>query len=531
MKNYYINIVEGTNQEDLYPLVSSVVNEYSSYPTFFLAECTDEQVLELSNRSEVRLIESLEEIQAGEDDDATKTMTLGRTSKSHALSTFVGVGNWGLIRHTSDANPFAAEDVAYNKTYTYNYDGTGVDFVANLAGMVDVNNAEYKTNGVSRIQQFQWNTLTGMGNLGTTNYATGAQSNHGKAVLAVACSNSCGWATGSNIYILPRNQISSSVDYYEAIQKFHEQKGNSRPTIMVASYSSAGSAGGGFVRDITFRGTTNAQPHGLHPKKRASLNAAMSVGMTVQYKYGYAEAANEKGAIATAVQAMTDAGVIAVNSAGNYNQKCDHPGGSDWNNSYVNENNNVRYYYNRGAQEWSNDSIVVANLTSDFDTFGNNLEELSYSSNRGPRCDTAAAGIVKLTAGLVSSGTYTTSGTSFSAPNVAGMAALVLEKYPTTTPYQMRRFFRETAVSSANLYMGKTTLTTDLGDHGDPEYFNDALAPCGFSGNIAYLDPTLPDDPTALFPTSGSYTYPAEVTESQGINFTTAQINTKLASI
>ena len=531
MKNYYINIVEGTNQEDLYSLVSSVVNEYSSYPTFFLAECTDEQVLELSNRSEVRLIESLEDIQAAEGDDATRPMIIGRTSKSHALTTYVGEGNWGLIRHTNDANPFAAEDVAYNKTYTSNYDGTGVDFVANLAGMVDVNNAEYKTNGVSRIQQFQWNTLTGMGHLGTIDYATGAQSNHGKAVLAVACSNSCGWATGSNIYILPRNQISSSVDYYEAIQKFHEQKGNSRPTIMVASYSTQGTSGGGYVRNITFRGITDAQPHGLHPKKRASMNAAMSVGLPLSHKVFYAEAANEKTAIATAVQSMTDAGVIAVNSAGNYAQKCDHPNGSDWNNSFVNENNNVRYYYNRGAQEWSNDSIVVANLASDFDTFGNNLEELSISSNKGPRCDTAAAGLVKLTAGLVSSDTYTTNGTSFSAPNVAGMAALVLEKYPTTTPYQMRRFFRETAVSSASIYEGKTTLTTGLGNYGDPEYFNDALSLQGFSGNIAYLDPTLPDDPTALFPTSGSYTYPAEVTENQGINFTTAQINTKLASI
>ena len=95
----------------------------------------------------------------------------------------------------------------------------------------------------------------------------------------------------------------------------------------------------------------------------------------------------------------------------------------------------------------------------------------------------------------------------------------------------MRRFFRETAVSSASIYEGKTTLTTGLGNYGDPEYFNDALSLQGFSGNIAYLDPTLPDDPTALFPTSGSYTYPAEVTENQGINFTTAQINTKLASI
>jgi subtilisin family serine protease len=176
--------------------------------------------------------------------------------------------------------------------------------------------------------------------------------------------------------------------------------------------------------------------------------------------------------------------------------------------------------------------VVVANLSSRFDTWANNQEELYNSSNRGPRCDTSACGFLRIGSGLFGATTYTGQGTSFSAPNVAGMAALILEKYPTTTPYQMRRFFRETAVSSANMYTGKTTYATGLGNYGDPEYFSDGIALQGFSGNIAYLDPTLPDDPTALFPSSGSYTYPAEPTaENQGIGFTTAQINTKLASI
>ena len=534
MQNYYINIVLGTNQEDLYSLVSTVVNEYPDYPSFFLAECTDEQALELRNNPQVRFIENLAKLEEGEEEDATKPVNqVGRSSTPASVGTVQGTGNWGLIRHINDINPYALEDTLYDKTYTYNYDGTGVDFVANIEGMVDVDNAEYKTNGVSRIQQFQWNTLTGLSGFPTIDYsASAAQGNHGKMVLAVACSNTYGWATGSNIYIIPRNQISSPTDYYLAVQKFHEQKGNSRPTIMVASYSLAGSAGGGWVQNITFRGNANTQPNGLDPRKRAANSSANTIGMPLVYKTGYAEAANEKSAVGAAVQAMTDAGVIAVNSAGNYAQKCDHPGGSDWNNNYINSNTSSAQHYNRGAQEWSNDSVVVANLSSSFDTWANNTEELYFSSNKGPRCDTSACGFLKVGSEIFGAGaSYTGQGTSFSAPNVAGMAALILEKYPTTTPYQMRRFFRETAVSSANVYTGKTTYATGLGNYGDPEYFNDAIALQGFSGNIAYFNPTLPDDPTALFPSSGSYTYPAETSESQGIAFTTAQINTKLASI
>lgn len=538
MQNYYINIVLGTNQEDLYSLVSTVVNEYPDYPSFFLAECTDEQALELRNNPQVRFIENLAELAEAEEEDATKPVNqVGRASVPNGLANVKGTGNWGLIRHTNDINPYALEDTLYDKTYNYNYDGTGVDFVANLAGMVDVDSAEYKTNGVSRIQQFQWNTLTGMGDLTTINYsATAVPSNHGSAVLAVACSNTYGWATGSNIYIIPRNQISSPTDRYLAVQKFHEQKGNSRPTIMVSSYgSSAGGGGVAYVNTTTFRGNTNVQLSGHSPLKRNwHAQVPFELGMNYKFKAGYAEAANEKNAVGAAVQAMTDAGVIAVNSAGNYGHKCDHPGGADWNNNYISlfHPDNPPVYYNRGSQEWSNDSVVVANLSSRFDTWANNQEELYNSSNRGPRCDTSACGFLRIGSGLFGATTYTGQGTSFSAPNVAGMAALILEKYPTTTPYQMRRFFRETAVSSANMYTGKTTYATGLGNYGDPEYFSDGIALQGFSGNIAYLDPTLPDDPTALFPSSGSYTYPAEPTaENQGIGFTTAQINTKLASI
>ena len=109
--------------------------------------------------------------------------------------------------------------------------------------------------------------------------------------------------------------------------------------------------------------------------------------------------------------------------------------------------------------------------------------------------------------------------------------SLVLEKYPTTTPAQMRKFFREEAISSEKLYDGKTELTTDLGDFGDPEYFGDGLSCQGYSSNITYLDPTLPFDPSTQYASDVTITYPADTTTTQSLSYTVAQINTKLASL
>lgn len=127
--------------------------------------------------------------------------------------------------------------------------------------------------------------------------------------------------------------------------------------------------------------------------------------------------------------------------------------------------------YNRGAGNISDDTIVVGDMDayvaengwwrdverlSSPDSDGRqDVEGVASYSERGPRVDTFAAGnrvhVVFPLTGDSEAVVYKNSGTSFSTPQVAGMLALVLEKYPTTKPWQGRKFFRDIARSSTLL--------------------------------------------------------------------------------
>jgi hypothetical protein len=546
MKKYYISFTDSIQQNELYPLVTNVVNEKNSYPLFFVAECTDEQVEVLKSNENVTDVSSLESIKELEVDDAAKTVNSVGRSSGPGIGSSIGDGNWGLIRHSNDVNPYTSVDTAANNTYIYNYDGDGVDVIFLSQGMIDIDNSEYKTSGTSRIQQFQWNTLPNMSGMETISYTGVSTSTHAEGCLALACSNTYGWATGANIYIIPRNQLTDSTDYFDAAKEFHLKKisdaagGTYRPTVFFASYGYDFGSYYHAEHEYNFRGNTFTTYKGQSLKKRPKIPdfgamELLDIGLKVTFKTTLTTGVYP--AITQAAQDLSDAGVITVYSAGNEGQKCDHSNGTDYNNYFKRDNNNTSYYYNRGSAQWADHSIIVANINSRFNTFNDDKEELNPSSNRGPRVDCAAAGTIIDMSDNINQGGASVSGTSFACPQIAGMAALVLGKYPNdasgapTTPAQMRKFFREQAISSESLYDGKTTLTTDLGDFGDPEYFNDGLNLQGYSGNITYLDPALPFDPSTQYASDVTITYPAETTTTQGLNYTIAQINTKLASI
>ena len=228
MKKYYITFTNSIQQNELYSLVTNVVDEKNSHNGFFVAECTDEQVEVLNQTEHVTDVASLESINEFLVNDATKSVNnIGRNSEPALAVLVKGDGNWGLIRHNNDVNPFTSVDTLSNYDYTYNYTGSGVDVIFQAASMVDVDNSEYKTDGVSRIQEFQWNTLPNLSGIETINYTddpTTANTKHAEACLAIACSNTYGWATGANIYIIPRDQILDSVDHYDAAKEFHLKK-------------------------------------------------------------------------------------------------------------------------------------------------------------------------------------------------------------------------------------------------------------------------------------------------------------------
>ena len=108
------------------------------------------------------------------------------------------------------------------------------------------------------------------------------------------------------------------------------------------------------------------------------------------------------------------------------------------------------------------------------------------------------------------------------------MAACVLGKYPTTTPAQLRKYFRDHAVGTDTLY-DTGTQPIPSSNVGDSPYYSDTLGLRGYSGKIAYLDPNLAFNPSTISNTSITST--ETVSADNKINYTIAQINTKLGSV
>jgi len=451
---------------------------------------------------------------------ATKTITCTRLARTRNAAVHADFNNknWGLIRHTSDNNPFTSLSYGGTENYTYTYDSTNgqgenVDIIFILAGMVYTDNAGYKTSGVSRINQFDWRSLTDSPTSVNVDYSTSAaRSSHSESVLACACHNDYGAATKANIYIIPKNQISSSSHYWVLPKLFHQQKGNSNPTIVVNSFGQTSNLQ--YVKNLTFRGTTYSTIDGQN----------MPAG-DFGYPNGFAKFHRHRVPRPTddvLLEEMTNAGVIHFASAGNEYNKLDVPNGVDYNNSFLKYIYADNHYYNRPTFA-NEDTITVGNLDSWFNdgntevTDTGDLKEIcllsgeffSDTSNAGPVVDCYVAGTnipvtVPNTSNHLTNNNSLLDGTSFSCPTLAGLAAMVLSKYPTTTPAQMRKYLREIAVSSATMGNPDVAPTVSDGDKGDLAY-NRLRTSQNSNLKITYIDPSLPFDPSGITDTTITY--------------------------
>ncbi len=232
---------------------------------------------------------------------------------------------------------------------------------------------------------------------------------------------------------------------------------------------------------------------------------------------------------------MMSCGVHHVSAVGNYRTCVALPGGPDFNNGqfkpYIYDINSLGdfTYFNRKNHYCTGDTITVGALAGFYrsDQF-NGDETFAEFSCRGEGVDCVAAG-QSIYIDLFHNGRYRANGTSFSSPNIAGMACLVLQIYPTSTVRQLRRFFRFHAVGTDKLYESGTQPIKGS-KFGDPAFFNDAFGNRGYSGNIAYLDVNANNwtDPRTLsdLPIVSSMSL-----LDNKIDFTIAQINSKLATV
>ena len=390
--------------------------------------------------------------------DFTKT-----TSDSGAFT------NWGLIRSSNTTNVYGSgTTTALN--YDYTLDGTGVDVVIQDSGL-QVDHPEFTDiNNNTRVQQLDWGAYSGGGFTQNANHYRDFDG-HGTHCAGIACGKTYGWAKNARVYSQKLNGLEGSGDSgtgisityaFDAIKTWHASKAGSRPTVVNMSWGYR--AFYGTVTSLTYRGIsyTDANTTGNASYRYSTYGLNSTSGAPI-----LTYSCNVRvGSVDTDIEEMIDAGIVVCIAAGNRATKIDVVGGIDYDNFVVTNNGTI--YYHRGSSPYSDRAFMVGSMDST--VYDATFDQRATYSETGPGVNIWAPGTDIMSAcsntNAFSGQAYhlnasfkqmNISGTSMASPQVAGVAALYLQKYPTSTPeytkLQLQLF------ASADMYT--TGLDTD----------------------------------------------------------------------
>ena len=387
---------------------------------------------------------------------ATQTGDFTKTTSS--IGSFL---NWGLIRASNSTNVYGTgTTTALN--YEYTLDGTGVDVVIQDSGL-QVDHPEFTdASGNTRVQQIDWGAFSGGAFTQNANHYRDFDG-HGTHVAGTAAGKTYGWAKNARIYSVKINGLEGSGDSgtgisttyaFDVIKNWHASKAGSRPTVVNMSW--------GYltyyntVTSVTYRGTTysDANTTGNATYRQTTYGIRNLSGAA----YGYNFICNTRVAsVDVDVQELLDAGVVVCVAAGNRSFKIDTIGGTDYNNT-IQTDMGIKYIH-RGSSPHDDDAITVGN--SDRVVFSSTLDQKATSSETGPGVDIYAPGTniissCSTTNRFGASSYYNNatfrqvniSGTSMASPQVAGVAALILQLNPTYTPAQVKTALLNSATAT-----------------------------------------------------------------------------------
>ena len=385
--------------------------------------------------------------------------------------------DWGKRRHS-----LVTEDTTWSTSlsgsYDYSLDGSGVDVVIQDSGL-QVDHPEFQdANGVSRVQQINWYTESGISGTQSSNHYRDTDG-HGTHVAGTAAGKHFGWAKNSRVYSVKVAGLEGSgdsgtgisiSDCFDVIKLWHRNKpidpntGRKRPTIVNMSWGY--SSGYGTATSIVYRGTTYSISNDASFASRTHLRDTYGL-----YPYntisGY-RCPVRIASVDTDVEELIDEGVHVCIAAGNNSFKVDVNGGDDYDNIVFGNGNR---YYHRGSSPYSTEAFMVGSLLAQSSTADN---KVSFSTT-GPGVDIYAAGD-DITSCTSTTNKFTDAayyggggfrqcniqGTSMASPQMCGIGALYLQANPMLTPAQLRTMVHND--SSETMEAGSLTGYGDTND-------------------------------------------------------------------
>ena len=311
---------------------------------------TDEEAVELAKDSRVVGVEippdQRDDLEIGF--DAVQTGDFTKTNSDSGV--FL---NWGMRRCSTTTNDYNT-GTTVSGDYEYNLDGSGVDVVIHDSGL-HVDHPEFQdADGVSRVQQIDWYTASGVSGTQNANHYRD-QHGHGTHVAGTVAGKTYGWAKNARIYSIKVSGLEGTgdsgtgipiSDCFDVIKGWHANKpidpatGFKRPTIVNMSwgYSSSNSFEpyDGYYRRTQWTYDNNNSSIATNLSTSANLQNRTGLPLWNDvYNGNPARKLNTRiTSVDTDVQELIDAGIHVCIASGNRNLTIDVSGGPDYNNRY-----------------------------------------------------------------------------------------------------------------------------------------------------------------------------------------------------
>jgi subtilisin family serine protease len=381
--------------------------------------------------------------------------------------------NWGMIRCNSTLNTYSGSN-STTLDYTYTLTGEGVDVVIQDSGL-QVDHPEFNDGaGSSRVQQINWYTESGIAGTQSANHYRDFDG-HGTHVAGTIAGLTYGWAKKARVYSQKLEGLEGSGDSgtgisvtnaFDTIKLWHRNKpvdpttGHKRPTVVNMSWGYL--TGYNTVSSLTYRGVsyTDASTTDNSTYRENTYGLMFNSGLGIGTNF----ATNVRiSSVDTDVNELIAEGVHVCIAAGNRGHKIDLENGVDYDN-YI-TTGSIDIYYHRGSSPSSVNALNVGNIDSSNTIDA--LDQKAISSETGPGVDIYAPGTNIMSAcsttNAFSAQNYylnasfrqvNISGTSMASPQVAGMAALLLEINPGAAPSQIKQSLLENA--STQIYTSES---------------------------------------------------------------------------